>query len=284
MRDLFLYKCFVVTKNSTYFHEWFRVMILQFQIPIIYLILKLMNGSKLFRIIPRHSLTEPFNFNLFMSDIDLTFITPEEESIPSLLRNFYLLKKVFINLGEPEVLTKSEFKSYTSIESKTLQSIWQQLFLIRKLHWQQKKLNTVNMYELAKINRGIIKCYMKLFSIGTELSLNNIFIMDFHSEVLAEDEFPYFSKYLEHWIEIGTKTKDNSIVCSDLFQASGFLQILPDHFEERSKSDHINLKRYIHLREICMSKCQLRILTSKGEDNISIREWIERLEYQFASI
>lgn len=243
-----------------------------------------MSGSKLYRIIPRHSLTEPFNFNLFMSDIDLTFLSPDEESIPTVLKNFYILKKFFFNLGEPEILTKSEYHSYKSIENDRLEKIWRQLFLIRKLNWQQKKLDTTNPYELAKTKRGLKKCYSKLFSINNELLLETIFLTDFHSEVITEKDFPFFSNFLEHWIEIGTRTKENSILCRDIYQASGFLQILPDHFIEKNKQHNNSIKRYVHLREICMSQCQLRILVSKGDDSLNIREWIERLESQLVSI
>lgn len=282
-RDQIILRCYEITKDYAFFHEWFRNQIFRFQLPLIIYFFKILYGPKLHAIIPRHSLTEESGFNLFVSDLDLTFVLQNEQEIPRFLQRYDGLKNIFINLGEPEVLTQKEFKRILNIETPFFSSYWTYIFQLRKISWQLiKKTKSHNQLEEQKVERGLRRSLNKLNSLSLQIQLDDIFakLPEVQSTSL---EFPYYCQYLKTWIEIKTSHREHALIATTGLEASAFLGLLPGN-QYQGLKEELQLQQYLLVKEIALSICQQRLLTHQGEGTQHLADWIQKLELCLSQI
>lgn len=279
-KEEILYRFYELTKNSENLHEWFRVILFEFEIPLIKLALRILSQNFQLIIQPRHSLMEKNGFNLFMSDIDLDLIIQKEAQVQGTLNAFQKAKRILPNLGEPEVMTQEEYDRARKNETAHSLFVWSQTFQIRKLHWQRIKTIT-GLYEKEKISRGLARSAVKLKKHYNIIHLANI-VPDLPTVVSKKTfELPYYSPYLEQWIALSVHDQKDTILCPTEEAAHSFICLLPE-FEYSTQYECSALRKYLLIKEINMSKCQARILQHKGLNFDSITTWIERLENQLS--
>ena len=277
LRDQIILRCYEITKEYSFFHEWFRLQILRFQLPFINLYFRITCSDSLIKIIPRHSLTEESGFNLFFSDIDLTFLVKCEKDIPHLLKCYDIIKKVVINLGEPEVLTQKEFTRISANETVFFSSFWTKIFQLRKVSWQiHKAQKPITPLEKMKVERGIQRSLSKLHSDSLQIQLSNIFEV-FPIPHSSSIEFPYSCEYLKFVIEIKSSLKPNALIATTALEASAFVGLLPGNQYQEYRHE-IPLQRYLLIREISLSTCQQRLLYHQGKETLHLEDWIKKLE------
>lgn len=278
VKENILYPLFLLTESRSSLHEALRKFIVRTQIPLIKVLCKFLMPEGYRCIEFRHSLSEVGGFNIFMSDIDLTIIIGEETAVPEALKTFYGLKKIFPNLGEPEIMTVQEVESISEEEQSRFESIWTLIFQLRKISWQQEKMKNPNgAYEVAKVQRGLKKSMAKLKTRQLPVVLDAIFPDCPVAKDFCELEDPHFSHYLEGWV--GTEdTTDRILNCRTTEKFQGFIQLIPGHQTvDRSLLTH-PLRRYLLRKEINLSLAQLRIRNYQGINGDHIAEWIERLK------
>ena len=277
LRDQTILRCYELTKDYSFFHEWFRFQILRFQLPLINFYFRITCGGKFIKTIPRHSLTEESGFNLFFSDIDLTFLVRRENDIPHLLTSFNRIKLVFINLGEPEVLTQKEFTRISAHETLFHFSFWTKIFHLRKISWQiEKKEKNTNPLEQTKVERGIKRSLNKLNSHSLQIQLSNI-LEDLSIQHSSSIEFPYFCQYLKTCLEIRSSSKTHALIATTSLEASAFLGLLPGN-QYHGFRHKLPLQQYLLIREISLSICQQRLLRHQGKETQALEDWIHKLE------
>lgn len=272
-----LEKLFLISPNYSFLHNWAQLIAVNLEVPLFRFLLKIFCDSKVSQIELRHSIVESSGFNLFVSDIDLTIIISNESQSTHVLNAYHLLKKIFMNLGEPEVVTCEERDQLLKLETAELKYFWSKLFQLRKIHWQLlKKKQSKNNLELLKIARGLEKCKSKLGSESLVISIERAFP---ESPKLNSPEitYPYYSHYLGCWVEIGASIKEHALVAQTEEVANGFLSLLPD-YELQSLSQRNHFKTYITQREIVLSQAQRRLLESNGKSAQHISEWILKLK------
>lgn len=273
-KERVLLKCYELTSHYVFFHEWFRQLCLNFQIP---LIKAFLNTD----ILIRHSITEPGNFNLFYSDIDLTLIVKSEGEVKKVLGRLAALKMIMPNIGEPEVLLESEHKNILQNETSFTKTMAKKIFQVRKLSWQMERVSrTENPYERSKLNRGLKKTLEKLSSDGRQIALEHLFPGCPESKIRLNLEYPFFSDYLQCWIEVGGCVHERSIVSPTIEKADGFLQYIPGNLYEDLSMGHVQLKKYLGHIEIGLTLTTLRIKDLPEAEKAHARAWIETLNRQ----
>jgi hypothetical protein len=278
LKELILKECYELTKHYVFLHEWFRIFCLNFQVPII----KTLIGA---HTLVRHSIREPYNFNLFYSDIDLTFILENENKIRNVLKRLHILKYFMPNIGEPEILLVNEYQNIISHESSLYRTIGQKIFQVRKLTWQYNKLSqTSNPYEMSKIYRGIEKTLNRLNTQTNRICLKSIFPNCPKSKIRLNLNYPFFSDYLECWIEIGECTKELSIICPNIEMADAFLQFIPGNKYEDQSLNHQGLKKYLSYFEIGKSMATFRTKKLEPKEHAQGIAWLETLNKQINEI
>ena len=279
IKDHILFAFYQVSKGSFFFHEWVRQFLLNFEVPALRLFFQLALNNSLSQMIIRHSLLEPLGFNVFMSDIDLTIIVKKSEDIPHALKSFFDLKKIFLNLGEPEIFTQEEWNQWMALEQPEFDKTWVNLFQVRKIFWQKmKQEQTSSLYEMAKIQRGLEKSHSKLHAAGSMLYIQRLFPNVPSAEIFCGVDIPYYSKYLNKWVEASPASRIDSLVCSTNDQVEGLIQLIPGHETIDPKIQCHPLRRYFLFREILLSRAQLRIQQYSHIQNELISDWIARLE------
>ncbi len=274
-----LFAFYQVSQDSHFLHEWARQFLLNFEIPALRFFFQLALNNSLSQIIIRHSLIEPQGFNIFMSDIDLTIIVKKNDDIPKALKAFFDLKQIFLNLGEPEIFTQEEWDQWMALEKPEFAKTWANLFQVRKIFWQKmKQEKSSSLYELAKIQRGLDKSHSKLHAAGSMLYIQRLFPNVPNAEIFCGIEIPYYSKYLNMWVEGSPASRTDSLVCSTNDQVEGLIQLIPGHETVDPKIQSHPLRRYFLFREILLSRAQLRIQQYSHIENELISGWITRLE------
>jgi hypothetical protein len=279
IKEHVLFAFYQVSQNDSFLHEWVRQFLIYFEVPALRFFLKLALSDSLSQMIIRHSLLEPQGFNVFMSDIDITLIVKQNSDIPKALKVFYDLKKIFLNLGEPEVFTQQEWEQQMALEEPEFNKIWANLFQVRKIFWQKtKQEKTSSPYEIAKIQRGLEKSYSKLHAAGSRLFIQRLFPNVPSAEIYCGIEIPFYSEYLNIWVEASPACRTESLICSTNDQVEGLIQLIPGHKTIDPKILSHPLRRYFLYREILLSRAQLRIQQYSHHQNDAISGWITRLE------
>lgn len=238
--------------------------------------MKLSLGSSLTEIQVRHSLLEPGGFNLFVSDIDLTLVIKEEKDSARVLAGYQTCKKIFLNLGEPEVITATECEKLRHLESPNYLAFWSKLFQLRKIQWQLVKQEKASSLELLKIDRGLKKSKQKLKASSLQIHLSKAFS---ETTPLASHaiQYPHFSHYLGCWIDIEDSQRKHVLIATSTDEANGLLAVLPD-YEYLGVHENEDLRKYILQREIILSQSQKRLLASQHSPVEHLEDWIQKLK------
>lgn len=146
-------------------NEAIRISYIHLVTPALGVLLNLRAPSMRIRVVSRHSVRRRQEFNVFLSDLDLTLITEVDLTARDLERHFRLyhfLKGCIPFLGELEVYTRGEWQVQRQIkeEEKAIIDFTSDL---RKLRWQLDTLELSSSdYHRFKARRAIDKLRRRL--------------------------------------------------------------------------------------------------------------------------
>jgi hypothetical protein len=166
-----------------------------------------------------------------------------------------------------------------ALEKPEFEKSWSNLFQIRKIFCQKmKKEEASSPYEVAKTRRDLEKSYSKLHAAGSRFFIQRLFPNVPSAEIHIGIEIPFYSKYLNIWVEASPPLRAESLICSTNDQVEGLIQIIPGNETIDPKIQSHPLRRYFLLREILLSRAQLRIQQYTKIQNKLISDWIAKLE------
>lgn len=255
--------------------------ILHFEVPLIHLLLKLKLKEKVITIKPRHSLIEKGGFNLFMSDIDLSIVVKSDSDFNNALNACWSLKRVLLNLGEPEVYLAQEWETLENLKKNELDELWRSLFQIRKLKWQRERnQGQITAYQKAKFERGTKRSLMALNSNNGLLYAENIFpFLKNIPDERTDSSFPKWDDFIQHNITISPDNDQYSLIFQTPSRAELFQSLSPIA-NNILKAPWEKIRIYLLKRELLMARCHLRLLEwTQDQSSIpKIREWVEIIE------
>ena len=263
--------------NKT-FLEMLRKIFMIAYVPMIMITLKIISLGRIVNVTSRNSIRTPGNFNPFYSDIDLTLVCENATQSWKLLKLYFSLKKIFLNLGEPEIYTKNELDLCQRYFSEISEDIWQKIFLIRKLKWENEKLKK----EFRPLHRKKSLRALKKISSRLNINRNTICIdtlFNFNHTITAPAIAP---EQYQHYLDISfsntnTNTSHTYLFYRNMDQLYTLLAILPDRSDIGDlNSSLLQIKRYILLKEFLLSLTSLRISRYKNHsiDDLKKMTWL----------
>jgi len=266
--------CFQLTKDYPEINEFLRQIILRVEVPVIKFLLRFSGAAQ---VIPRHSVHQRYIFNSFMSDLDFTVVA-QEKHFSFLDHVYWGLRKVFPNLGEVEFYQPHEWEELLGLQYSPHYVLWEKIYLLRKLSWQQSKLHKAKTsYEKVKQARAIELTLNRLNQFKFPLSGDEIFPELHPYSVSHSYYFPRSSGFLEHEITIES---GHDLVFKSLPLANTFIYILPESHEVFPDSELNEFKYLLVRKEYYLTKTSMRLKKIRQTDgDISKDEsWIKDLE------
>lgn len=277
-----LHNLYHLTKHWKYFHRACALIVLYVEVPLIRLLFKLLNPKKILLIVPRHSLRKKDQFNVFMSDIDLSVITRSSDDFESILRNSRLIKKLFLNLGELEIHLPLEWEILLQVKKGPATEIWDHIFQVRKLSWQREKLlQPVSDYESEKVKRGMARSLRSLNQSSALLEGRGIFpcITKFTVPPETEISSGYFDDYFEHYVYFHKEASAFGMKFENEVEYLSLRALTPQG-DQVLQAPWEKIRYDLLQRERIMSLCQLRILSWNKEEKKArkVQDWITILD------
>lgn len=277
---LFNYKLFGQNKIVNELGNFFYLKIL---IPMlrIYFLSKYKN---LVDIVARNSINDNKSFNIFLSDIDTSFVIRDETDAARLIQEFLRIKKFFIMLDSPEVYTVSEYEEYIQVISSPSWKFVDLFWNIRKINWCKIQLAR-DSSELNKIKmiRSIEKSFDKIFHKKKSFEQRCFAIRDFkHLNLLMDTEqknlaICTYSEFLANNNNLGIfleLSREQYMIFNSLYPGDELTSLNNTHNTEILKS----CKRSIEKYERLITLSSIRIRNAKGECSLAHRNWLKHLE------
>lgn len=277
---LFNYKLFGQNKIVNELGNFFYLKIL---IPMlrIYFLSKYKN---LVDIVARNSINDNKSFNIFLSDIDTSFVIRDETDAARLIQEFLRIKKFFIMLDSPEVYTVSEYEEYIQVISSPSWKFVDLFWNIRKINWCKIQLAR-DSSELNKIKmiRSIEKSFDKIFHKKKSFEQRCFAIRDFkHLNLLMDTEqknlaICTYSEFLANNNNLGIfleLSREQYMIFNSLYPGDELTSLNNTHNTEILKSCKRNIENYERL----ITLSSIRIRNAKGECSLAHRNWLKHLE------
>jgi hypothetical protein len=128
---------------------------------------KALNRDNPVKWVARHSVLKPGQFQLALSDIDLSAVyrrSPSEDDLQRLATFYRQARNLVPSLGEIEIYTQAEWKTRQRIVAVPgVGALIKTLWNFRKMGWIEKSLLTdAHPYHLYKKERALAACWRKL--------------------------------------------------------------------------------------------------------------------------
>jgi hypothetical protein len=275
MNHTLLHRLYLRTTAQRFFHRLCRHLIVHVEVPLIRIYLCPPNAP----FIARNSVHSRDDFNLFMSDVDFTIVTDDEDAAGQVLRKRQRLKKFLPNIGECEVFRQDEWRLKSKLDSSPLRDLWSAVYLIRKLGWQRSSLSKASTpYDLEKNQRAMGITLRKLGHTGLPLSGDALFPFLANSPK-ASDPSATSANSLFLGATIGTVGQDADLCFRSVDEFERFRRILPDTIGAPSLAADREVKTYLMLQELLLATVSRRIVAASG-DTLRAQEitgWIKDL-------
>lgn len=256
---------------------------LKFLIPIlrIYFLSKYKN---LVDIVTRNSINDSKSFNIFLSDIDTSFVIRDETDATKLIQEYLRIKKLFIMLDSPEIYSVSEYEEYIQVINSPSWKFVDLFWNIRKINWCKIQLAR-DSSELNKIKmiRSIEKSFDKIFHKKKSFEQRCFAIKDFkHLNLLMDTEqrnlaICTYSNFLANNNNIGIfleLSREQYMIFNSLYPGDELTSLNNTHNTEILKA----CKRNIENHERLITLSSIRIRNARGECSIAHRNWLKHLE------
>lgn len=267
-----LYFLYQTTANAQWFHSVVQKFILLIEIPLLTLFLKLAGASK---VISRNSIHDKAIFNVFMSDLDFSIVATDE-SFTRIYKVSILLKKIFVNMGELELYTLSEWTELEELQHSSYWSFWTRVYLVRKLSWQlEKQKKAHSRYEKVKQERALKITFSRLGMMNNSLQGSKIFY-DLPIDNTLQIHPPFESKFLEFPIGLMSDL-EQGVGFETLSEARSFYAILPDCQISPSSVELKQIKQLLIKREALLNANKIKLKRIQGLDTSVDQIWAKDL-------
>jgi hypothetical protein len=269
----FLYRCFGKFNLINILVRFFYVNILT---PILFNFLK-WRFSNIKDIHLRHSVTEKKSFNAFLSDIDLTIVIENDSSSTNILKYFFQIKKILLMLDYPEVYYVDEYELLKKIQNNPSWNIIYTLWCIRKINWNYKSIaSDDSLFNKTKKERSIAISCEKIFKECNfpleKLELHNFKFLanlDIFDAEISSDKIYFQSQFLETNLPSSIQIYLSPSNCLRL------KSLLPGEIDQYHVGE---LKKFIQLYEILITKASIRLDEAKGIGTSEKKIWLNKLE------
>jgi hypothetical protein len=112
--------------------------------------------------------SSPNSFNLFFSDVDVGIWVVDLKCVNSIKKKYYLLKKLFIFMGELEIYTKNEYQEIYQSDIVFL-NLYLKIRTIRQINWLRSRI----LNEKNRTNYHRLKDHRKLIILTRKLKLTS---------------------------------------------------------------------------------------------------------------
>jgi hypothetical protein len=281
---MFFYK---LTRDQAWFHELFRKAFLKI-IPSLVNVLLDRYGKSSWVLIPRHSLIEKGEFNLFMSDLDFSLLVNNSDEVKSAKAFCAQARRNIPNLGEIEIYTKDERLLLERYVTLDLSIMWRKLQLIRKWSWISE-VNKSHEYHEAKRLRARDKISRIIGIKDYQIKGNELFPNDIQD--VQKIQFQSWSHYLSCWIsnhqmELNDDFPQLNIFFSNGSQASLFHLAMPTEIDSGLEAGVFEkLRIFGYLQEALLVRASLRQGRQKSLPSFhELHAWHEKLENKLREI
>ncbi len=228
------------------------------------------------RVLVRHSVLEK-EFNPFLSDLDLTIVVPDEQSIKSVALAIPQLLTLFPMLDVPEIHTAQEEARLEQLQLK-----WSKLFLevwfLRKLGWIKRdlRLNTEE-FEVRKLEISLKKIEKKLGMTPwqQEVQLNSFEVLS--SIIQHEEDVVMVCSRLPY---LAIEGSGDLIMILSHKEFTRFTSFFPNEKEVEGQSlEWYEAKRALAYYELLLAKNKLRLTLDRDIDYERVA-WVKGLELE----
>lgn len=277
---LYCYKLFGQNKIVNQFGKSFYLKVL---LPLLRTYFSLKHKN-IVEIVSRNSINDNKSFNIFLSDIDTSFVIKDDTDATKLIQEFIKIKKIFIMLDFPEVYSVSEYKEYVQLINSSSWKFVDIFWNIRKINWCKIQLAR-DSTELNKIKmiRSIEKSFGKVFHMNKSFDQRCFAIKDFkHLDLLMDTEqkniaICTYSDFLANNNKLGIfleLSREQYMIFNSLYPGDELTSLNNTHDTEILKS----CKRSIENHERLITLSSIRLKKAKGESDLAHQNWLKLLE------
>jgi hypothetical protein len=242
-------------------HRMCRRLILNVEVPLLDFVLRPRGGL----FVTRNSLHSSRDFNLFMSDVDFSIVSKDQDCFPAVLNKRQGLKKCLPNLGECELYLEDEWELKKKLSLSPSQVVWDNIYLIRKLGWQKKSLlEAKTEYEKIKVRRAMDIILRRLGHSKFPLNGSVLFALPGDPPRPRNPQLRVATS-LFLGATLGCEAPHVDLEFNSIAEFERFHSLLPDSLEDPQSPEDMEIKQYLLLNEVLISTVSLRLAKYEGQ-------------------